>query len=193
MMQKMLKEYAWKDVKVTIPVGDKQAEITVHPVLPLAQFGAAAQDMCDMQFLAGEDGEMKYAPWLEPFARKYVLLTHFTDLDLSDLVKKTDGVNTISGAEPAWQLMWSGVIAKVLEEVDSYCWYDLLTAADRLVETKRKTTEPGPDRLWTKLSDLVDETKTALGEMTPEDGEKMRAAIEKLSGIDEEKIVKLMR
>ena len=192
MMKKILKEHAPQDVKVTIKVGDKQAEVTVHPIIPLTRFGAAAEELCNMQFIKDADG-VRYVPWLEPFARKYILLAYFTDLDMSELVQKDGDENTISGAEPAWQFGLSDVFYEIMEAVDARCWYALLDAADDMVCTKRKLIEPGPDRLWAKLDRLVEETKDAMGEMTPEDGEKMRAAIEKLRGIDEEKIVKLMR
>lgn len=193
MLQKMAKWHAPREKIVSVAVDGETVDIKVKPVICLSDFGAAAKDIAEMQFIPDGAGGEKWAPYLTEFAKRYALVTYFTDLDLTALMKKTDGDATLEAAEPVWEFLWSGVFDEILNAIDSVCMYELVCAADALVERKCKTTEPGTDRLWAALDGLVKQTQEQMGDMTPEDGEKFRAVIDKLSGIDEGKIIELMR
>ena len=193
MLQKMAKEHALKTQTISVAVDGETVEIKVKPVLGLAEFGAAAQDIADMQFIPDGEGGEKWAPYLAEFAQRYALAAYFTDLDLSALVKKADGDMTLGAAEPIWEFLWSGVFDEIRNFVDGRCGLQLCAAAKALVDRRRKETEPGPDKLWAALDKLVQQTQEQMGDMTPEDGEKLRAVIDKLAGIDEGKIVEMMR
>ena len=197
-LQKMAKQYAPQDKIIYVQVGDKNVEIKVKPVLSLAELGTAANEICELQFATDENGNESYIPWLRLFAERYVVVNHFTDIDLTAL--KKDDVNTYSAVEPIWQFLWSDIYEQILDAViaDDSCigdstYWALRRAADDMVNARRKALEPGAAKLWASLDELVDQVKGSMGEMTQEDLEQTREAIAKLTQLDEEKIVELMR
>lgn len=193
-LQKLVKQYTRQSTKLAIDLDGAQVEITVHPILSLSQFGLAAQDIAQMQFLTEKNGDEVYAPYLRSFAERYVLFGYFTDLNLQALEEKTaDGGSTIGGVESIWTVLMSGLYDEVMQYVDVGCWRDLLSAADDIVQAKRKAIEPGPQKLWANLDELVDQMKQSFGDMTPEDREKWFNVVEKLNKLDEGSIVELMR
>ena len=197
-LQKMAKQYAPQDEVVAIKVGDKDVDIKVKRALSMVEFGAAAKDMADMQFIVGVDGKEEYAPSLAEFAERYVIATYFADLDLKALIKN-DG-STMSAAEPVWQFLWSEVYNEIYKVVcrdsmqagESQYWA-LVEAANELVEARKKTLEPGAAKLWAALDELVDQMKQSFGDMAPEDADEFRAVVKKLSGLNEGKIIELMK
>lgn len=191
-MQKMIETYEGRDVVVPVDLDGETVEITVHPQISMGDFASAAKDMADIRFVDDGDGGMLYAPYLDEFARRFVIVSYFTDIDLGELYD-VEARTTVSVVEPVWKFLWSHVYTQIENSVDDNMLYELLCAADKMVDAKRREVEPGPDRLWARLDKLADETKAAMGEMSPEDGAAMRAVIEKLNGLDEGKIVELMR
>ena len=196
-LQKMAKQYAPQEKIIEVQVGDKNVAIKVKPVLSLAEFALAAQEICDMQFATDANGNEFYVPYLREFAERYVVVSRFTDLDLS-MLRKGDDV-TYGAVEPIWQFLMSSIYEKILCAISyddvSYSnnYYDLINTAGILVDMHKKQLEPSPTKLWAALDEVVDQMKQSFGEMTPEDMEETREAIKKLTHIDEGKIVELMR
>lgn len=194
-LQKMVKQYAQQDIIVEIPVSDKTVNIKVNPVLSLADFCVAAQTICDMQFVDDENGNERYVPYLREFAERFALVQYFTDIDLNMLKKGDD--TTYQSVEPIWQFLWSGAYDKIVsalyEHTDKFSYWPLLGAASDMIDDRREKTKAGPAKLWAELDELVAQIKQSFGEMTPEDLEQTREVIEKLTRMDEGKIVDLMR
>ena len=196
-LQKMAKQYAQNEIELVIQVGDKDVPIKIRPVLSLVEVGAAAKDMADMQFAKDDYGNDIYVPYLQPFAERYVTVSYFTNLDLTSLQKQSD--NGYEAVEPIWQFLMSDVYDKIVAEllgksgmIESNYW-TVQSAAEEYVQMKRKQIEPSAEKLWASLDELVEQAKASFGDMTPEDLEKTREAINKLTSLDEGKIVELMR
>ena len=66
-LQKMAKQYAPQDEVVTIKVGDKDVEVKVKRSLSMVEFGAAAKDMADMQFIADLNALTKDCLYINDF------------------------------------------------------------------------------------------------------------------------------
>ena len=199
-LQKLAKQYAPQETELKVMVGDKEVTIKVKRVLTLAEYIAAVNSIADMQFITTDDGKEIYAPYLHQFAERYGTVMAFTDLDLSLLRKQSD--NSYEALEPIWEFLFSNVygqIEEILQSLKSPAenttsnYWDVIGSADEMVEMRRKQIEPSAATLWNALDELVDEIKQSFGEMTPEDMEETRAAIKKLTKLDEGKIVELMR
>ncbi len=192
-LQEIVKSSARASATIDVAVGDETVQIEVRPVITFAQYSQAAKDIADIQFVTDDDGNAMYAPYLAEFARRFVLMSYFTNLDLKALEKKSKSGTTIGSVEPIWTVLMSWIYDDVLEYVDPACWDGICAAAKDLVDAKRRMTEPGPQRVWNQLDGFVAQMKQSFGDMTPEDLEETRAAVKKLTELDEGEIVKLMR
>ena len=189
-LDKMVKAYI-NDVKTEhIKVGDDEVDIEVKHTLPYHDYLAAVNDFADLVFTTDDTGKEVYRSEDEEFARRYVFLKYFTNIDMDP--RKKDGEadpNFVSRVWSVYQMMYDTDDGWVEPSI----MYTICSAALDRIKEKRKEIEPGAASFWKTLSDFADEMKEQFGEMSEEDVKNASAAMAKLASIGESDIIKALK
>lgn len=189
-LDKMVKAYT-SDVQVHhIKIGDDEVDIEVKQTLPYLEYVDAINDLTELAFTKDENGNEVYRRENEEFARRYVFLKYFTNVDMDP--NKKDGARDANFVSRVW-----GVYQMVDDANDGWCepsiMYAIIDAALDRIRDKRKELEPDAVRFWKTLNDFADGMKDQFGEMSEEDMKNASAAITKLANIGESDIVKALQ
>lgn len=181
-------EPAYNSVDITL--NDQTYTIQIRQDIPLAEYMEACRRAAEMCFSFDEDGKpVSYHPANKQFAENYVFLRYWTDVDLDELRGLCQSDEEYTDA--VWRLC---IRANLPFEVTYGGMPDgFWCARDEMIEELKREMRPGMDEVWKNVNDFLDSIKTQFGEMNEEDIEATREAIKKLGGMDEGKIVELLR
>lgn len=150
---------------VVIGGGENSIEIPVKTRLSLADRSGMVRDIASMVFVSDENGNEKYAPYLERFAREYSVMNYFTDIELP---KSTDKI---------WEFLDTTRIADKILEIRHRYIIEIFAEAEAMIEYKKDATlrKSKLDELLSGVIDLV------------------KIIREKTDGIDETQIVEYVQ
>lgn len=177
---------------VQIAFNGQDFPVVIRKEISLEDYLSAARRCAELCFVFEDGRPVGYVPANKVFAMNYVLLRYWTDIDFSDMSGEDE--NNTDIVEAIWRLcLGTDLLSHVEDTVGYSLLVDLEHARDDIIEEIKRDLRPGADVFWTSLNELLDSIKQQFGEMSDEDMEATREAIRKLGGLDNGKIVDLMK
>lgn len=175
---------------VVVTLNDQEYAVNVRKDISLQDFMEACRRAAEMCFSFDENGKpVSYHPANKQFAENYVILRYWTDVDLNKLRELCQSDEEYTDA--LWRLcIKTDLIFKIEMTGVTEGFYG---AREEIIDELKREMCPGLDEVWKNVNDFLDSIKTQFGEMSEEDIEATREAIKKLGGMDEGKIVELLK
>lgn len=151
--------------------------VEVRRDISFEDFCKAVNELADMQFAVGTDGEQIYVPYLGVFAEGYVALKYFTNIPV-DI--KSDGVvsDDSKDVERIWEIIRSPVMNDVTNAIGSL-WSNLRDRANQIVHRRLNAEKDARDKMWGSVAEVVRKYAELLNGMSEEDIKKLIQTIEK--------------
>lgn len=143
--------------------------VEVRRDISFEDFCKAVNELADMQFAVGADGEQIYVPYLDVFAEGYVALKYFTNISV-DI--KSDGVvsDDSKDVERIWEIIRSPIMADVTNVIGSL-WSNLCDRANQIVHRRLNAEKNSRDKMWDSVAEVVSKYAELLNGMSKKEKE----------------------
>lgn len=162
---------------IVYSAGDSnEITVEVRRDISFEDFCKAVNELADMQFAVGADGEQIYVPYLAMFAEGYVALKYFTNIPV-DI--KSDGIVTDDSkdVERIWEIIRSPIMDDVTAAIGEL-WDHLCYRSNQTVHRRLNAAKDTRDKMWGSVAEVVRKYAELLNGMSEEE---VKSLISKIS------------
>lgn len=125
-IEKAMEAVKPEDVELICGDGEEAATIQVRRSLSLSERSSMVQDIAEMVFHEGKNGEILYAPYLQKIAIDFNILNYFTNVALTN------------NANRVWEFVdKTDIVASVIDAVGNRYIQGIIKDADELISFKK--------------------------------------------------------
>lgn len=125
-IEKAMEAVRPEDVELICGDGEEAATIQVRRSLSLSERSSMVQDIAEMVFHEGKNGEILYAPYLQKIAIDFNILNYFTNVALTN------------NANRVWEFVdKTDIVASVIDAVGNRYIQGIIKDADELISFKK--------------------------------------------------------